>query len=168
MVERPDYIDPYDLDESDDWPDIHSDEEGDAPGDPLAPYSPPRVPLGLPHVVRFATESGDLSWRERSLVILLSRFANHNGVASVGVARLCRAARIGSKNTVEKALKVAVDLEILTKESGKGGNGSARKSNTYFFLGQHRKWAPMPQTRPGTPPLWPWPAPPAESNSRMR
>ena len=104
-------------------------------------------------MVRFATESGDLSWRERSIVILLSRYANHDGVATVGVARLCRATRIGSKNTVEKALKVAVDLEILKKESGKGGNGSARKSNTYFFLGQDRNWEPMPQTRPGTPPV---------------
>ena len=153
MVERLDYVNPHSLEDSDDWSDIHSDEEGDAPGDPLAPYSPPRVPLGLPHVVRFATESGDLSWRERSLVILLSRYANHDGVASVGVARLCRAARIGSKNTVERALKVAVDLEILTKESGKGGNGRARKSNTYCFLGQARNWEPLRQTRPGTPPV---------------
>ena len=149
MVERPDYVDPYSLEDSDDWPDIHSDEEDD----PSAPYTPPRVPLGLPHVVRYATESGDLSWRERSIVILLSRFANHAGVATVGVARLCRATRIGSKNTVERALKVAADLEILKKESGKGGNGSARKSNTYFFLGQGRNWEPLRQTRPGTPPV---------------
>ena len=153
MVNRPDYVNPYNLDDSDDWSDIHSDEEGDAPVDPLAPYKPPRIPLGLTHVVRFATESGDLSWRERSIVILLSRFANHDGAATVGVARLCRATRIGSKNTVEKALNLASDLEILRKESGKGGNGKARKSNKYFFLGKDRNWEPLPQTRPGTPPV---------------
>ena len=63
--------------------------------------------------------------------------------------------RIGSKNTVEKALNLAAheDLGILRKVSGKGGNGHARKSNTYIFLGGHRNWQPLPQTKPGVHPI---------------
>ena len=154
MTTRDEYMDPYDShDAVDDWSEIHDD--SDEPGDPDTPYFPPRVPVGLPHVVRFATESGDLSWKERSIVIMLSRFADPNGRASVAVSTLCKAMRIGSKNTVERALNLAAhpDVRILSKESGKGGNGRARKSNVYTFLGAERSWEPLTQTRPGVPPV---------------
>ena len=84
-------------------------------------------------------------------MILLSRFADHEGRATVATSTLCRAMRIGSKNTVEKALNLAAheDVGILRKISGKGGNGHARKSNTYIFLGADRNWQPLPQTKPG-------------------
>ena len=154
MTSRDGYTDPYDADDAvDDWSEIHGDD--DEPDDPDTPYSPPRVPLGLPHVIRFATESGDLPWRERSIVIMLSRFADNRGRASVAVSTLCKVMRIGSKNTVERALNLAAhpDLGILSKESGKGGNGRARRSNVYNFLGEERGWEPLPQTRPGVPPV---------------
>ena len=153
MLNSETYTDPYAVgDALDDWSEIHSEGESD---DIDAPYSPPRVPVGLPHVVRFATESGDLSWKERSIVITLARYANHQGVASVAVSTLCKVMRIGSKNTVERALNLAAhgDVGILKKDSHKGGNGKARKSNIYTFGGKERNWEPLPQTRPGVPPV---------------
>ena len=135
MTSRDDYTDPYNVDDAvDDWSKIHDDDDG--PDDPDTPYSPPRAPTGLPHVVRYATESGDLPWKERSIVIMLSRFADPKGRASVAVSTLCKIMRIGSKNTVERALNLAAhpDIGVLYKESGKGGNGKARKSNVYTFL----------------------------------
>ena len=151
MTEVPSQVDTYGSEDSEDWRAIHREEEGDAPADPSAPYRPPTIPVGLPHVVKFSTESGDLPWKERSIVILLSRFADHEGRATVATSTLCRAMRIGSKNTVEKALNLAAheDVGILRKISGKGGNGHARKSNTYIFLGADRNWQPLPQTKPG-------------------
>ena len=150
MTEVPSPIDTYGSEDYEDWREIHR-EEGDDSSDPAASYRPPRIPVGLPHIARFATESGDLPWKERSIVILLARFADHEGKATVAVSTLCRAMRIGSKNTVEKALNLAAheDVGILRKVSGKGGNGHARKSNTYLFLGGHRNWEPLPQTKPG-------------------
>ena len=155
MTEVPSPIDTYGSEDSEDWREIHREEEGDAPDDPAVPYRPPRIPVGLPSIVQFATESGDLPWKERSIVTLLARFADHEGRATVAVSTLCRAMRIGSKNTVEKALNLAAheDLGILRKVSGKGGNGHARKSNTYIFLGGHRNWQPLPQTKPGVHPI---------------
>ena len=154
MTEVPSPIDTYGSEDSEDWREIHREEEG-APDDPAVPYRPPRIPVGLPSVVQFATESGDLPWKERSIVILLARFADHEGRATVAISTLCRAMRIGSKNTVEKALNLAAheDVGILRKVSGKGGNGHARKSNTYTFLGAHRNWQPLPQTKPGMHPM---------------
>ena len=155
MTSRDDYTDPYKVDDDavDDWSKIHDDDDG--PDDPDTLYSPPRAPIGLPHVVRFATESGDLPWKERSIVIMLSRFADPKGRASVAVSTLCKIMRIGSKNTVERALNLAAhpDIGVLSKESGKGGNGKARKSNVYTFLGEERGWDPLTQTRPGVPPV---------------
>ena len=156
-MENPaEYTDPYAVDDDvDDWSEIHGEEGADAADYPAVQYFPPRIPVGLPHVVRFATESGDLPWKERSIVIMVSRFANNEGVATVAVSTLCRAMRVGSKNTVERALNLAADKDvgILKKDPGKGGNGKARKSNVYTFLGADRNWDPLPQTRPGVPPV---------------
>ena len=155
MTEVPSHIDPDSHDDSDDWLDIYEEEGSDALDDPAAPYRAPRIPVGLPSIVQFATESGDLPWKERSIVILLSRFADREGRATVAVSTLCRAMRVGSKNTVEKALNLAAheDVGILKKISGKGGKGHARRSNTYIFLGGHRNWRPLLQTKPGIHPM---------------
>ena len=118
----------------------------------LEPYIPPNVPHGLPHVVRFATLSSmDLPLEVRFLIIMLARFANVDGVASVAVSTLCELCRIGSKNTVERWIGLAADVGILRKEPGKGGKD--RKSNSYTFLGASRDWAPLPVGRPDTNPI---------------
>ena len=118
----------------------------------LEPYIPPNVPHGLPHVVRFATQSSmDLPIEVRFLILMLARFANVDGVASVAVSTLCEICRIGSKNTVERWLGLAADVGILRKEPGKGGKD--RKSNSYTFLGTSREWAPLPVGRPDTNPI---------------
>ena len=118
----------------------------------LEPYIPPNVPHGLPHVVRFATLSSmDLPLEVRFLIIMLARFANVDGVASVAVSTLCEICRIGSKNTVERWIGLASDVGILRKETGKGGKD--RKSNSYTFLGASRDWAPLPVGRPDTNPI---------------
>ena len=118
----------------------------------LEPYIPPNVPHGLPHVVRFATLSSmDLPLEVRFLIIMLARFANVDGVASVAVSTLCELCRIGSKNTVERWIGLAADVGILRKQPGKGGKD--RKSNSYTFLGASRDWAPLPVGRPDTNPI---------------
>ena len=71
----------------------------------LEPYTPPNVPHGLPHVVRFATLSSmDLPLEVRFLIIMLARFADVNGVASVAAATLCEICRIGSHHTIDRWL----------------------------------------------------------------
>ena len=150
-----DHQSPHDHEDFDDlstWTDFDSTGEGAASSVMLQePYKPPRVPHGLPHVVRFATESGDIPWDVRSMIILLSRYANHKGQASVAVSTLCEIARIGSKNTVERWINLASGVGILRKEPGRGGND--RKSNTYVFLGDERGWEPLPMGKPGINPL---------------
>ena len=118
----------------------------------LEPYTPPNVPHGLPHVVRFATLSSmDLPLEVRFLIIMLARFANVDGVTTISVSTLCEICRIGSKNTVERWIGLAADVGILRKQTGKGGKD--RKSNSYTFLGASRDWAPLPVGRPDTNPI---------------
>ena len=118
----------------------------------LEPYTPPNVPHGLPHVVRFATLSSmDLPLEVRFLIIMLSRFADVNGVASVAAATLCEICRIGSHHTVDRWLALAADVGILRKEPGQGGKD--RRSNSYTFLGQERDWKSLPVGRPDVNPI---------------
>ena len=118
----------------------------------LEPYIPPNVPHGLPHVVRYATLSSmDLPLEVRFLIIMIARFANVHGVASVANATLGEICRIGSHHTVERWISLASDVGILRKEPGKGGKD--RKSNSYTFLGADRAWAPLPVGRPDTNPI---------------
>ena len=118
----------------------------------LEPYTPPNVPHGLPHVVRFATLSSmDLPLDVRFLIILIARFADVHGVASVANSTLCEITRIGSHHTVERWISLASDLGILRKEPGKGGKD--RKSNKYVFLGEARGWQPLPVGHPDTNPV---------------
>ena len=150
--------DPQNLHDHEDFDDLSTWTDFDSTGEVAAssvmlqePYKPPRVPHGLPHVVRFATESGDIPWDVRSMIILLSRYADHKGQASVAVSTLCEVARIGSKNTVARWINLAAGVGILRKDPGRGGND--RKSNTYVFLGDERGWEPLPMGKPGTNPL---------------
>ena len=118
----------------------------------LEPYVPPNVPHGLPHVVRFATLSSmDLPLEVRFLIIMIARFADVHGVASVANSTLGEICRIGSHHTVERWISLAADVGILRKEPGKGGKD--RKSNSYTFLGADRSWAPLPVDRPDTNPI---------------
>ena len=115
----------------------------------LDPYKPPGVPHGLPHVVNFATISSmNLPIQIRFLIIMLARFANYDGVASVAVSTLCETCEIGSKNTVERWLGLAAQVGILRKEPNRGGQD--RKSNSYTFLGKERNWVPLPVGHPET------------------
>ena len=118
----------------------------------LEPYIPPNVPHGLPHVVRYATLSSmDLPLEVRFLIIMIARFANVHGVASVANSTLGEICRIGSHHTVERWISLASDVGILRKEPGKGGKD--RKSNSYTFLGEDRGWTPLPVGRPDTNPI---------------
>ena len=118
----------------------------------LEPYVPPNVPHGLPHVVRYATLSSmDLPLEVRFLIIMIARFADVHGVASVANSTLCEICRIGSHHTVERWTSLAADVGILRKEPGKGGKD--RKSNSYTFLGADRSWAPLPVGQPDTNPI---------------
>ena len=118
----------------------------------LEPYTPPNVPHGLPHVVRFATLSSmDLPLEVRFLIIMLARFADVNGVASVAAATLCEICRIGSHHTVDRWLALAAGVGILRKNPGQGGKD--RKSNSYTFLGQERDWKSLPVGHPDINPI---------------
>ena len=118
----------------------------------LEPYTPPNVPHGLPHVVRYATLSSmDLPLEVRFLIIMIARFADVHGVASVANSTLGEICRIGSHHTVERWISLASDVGILRKEPGKGGKD--RKSNSYTFLGADRSWAPLPVGQPDTNPI---------------
>ena len=113
----------------------------------LDPYTPPNVPHGLPHVVRFATLSSmDLPLEVRFLIIMLSRFADVNGVASVAAATLCEICRIGSHHTVDRWLALAADVGILRKEPGQGGKD--RRSSSYTFLGLESGCRSLPVSQP--------------------
>ena len=118
----------------------------------LEPYTPPNVPHGLPHVVRYATLSSmDLPLEVRFLIIMIARFADVHGVASVANSTLGEICRIGSHHTVERWISLASDVGILRKEPGKGGKD--RKFNSHTFLGADRSWAPLPVGQPDTNPI---------------
>ena len=115
----------------------------------LEPYTPPNVPHGLPHVVRYATLSSmDLPLEVRFLIIMIARFADVHGVASVANSTLGEICRIGSHHTVERWISLAADVGILREEPGKD-----RKSNSHTFLGADRSWAPLPVGQPDTNPI---------------
>ena len=115
----------------------------------LEPYTPSNAPHGLPHVVRFATLSSmDLPLEVRFLIIMIARFADADGVASVTISHLRELCRIGSHHTVERWISLAADAGILRKQPEKGGKD--RRSTSYTLLGAARNWAPLPAGRPGT------------------
>ena len=131
---------------------LHSDNSARTAVSVLEPYIPPNVPHGLPHVVRYATLSSmDLPLEVRFLIIMIARFANVHGVASVANSTLGEICRIGSHHTVERWISLASDVGILRKEPGKGGKD--HKSNSYTFLGADRGWAPLPVGQPDINPI---------------
>ena len=131
---------------------LSSGGEGSTAVSALEPYIPPNVPHGLPHVVRFATLSSmDLPLEVRFLIIMIARFADVSGVASVANSTLGEICRIGSHHTVERWISLASDVGILRKEPGRGGKD--RKSNSYTFLGTDRSWAPLPVGQPDINPI---------------
>ena len=114
----------------------------------LEPYTPPNAPHGLPHVVQFTTLSSiDLPLEVRFLIVMIARFADVNGLASVANSTLCEICRIESHHTVERWISLAPNVGILQKEPGKGGND--RRNNNYTLLGADRNWSPLPVDRPG-------------------
>ena len=115
------------------------------------PYVPPRIPLGLPHVVHFVEASlWHLPQTIRTVGERMSRYADKDGKASIALPFLCEIAGLGSKNTAEHAIAVMASMGVLSKHPGKGGKD--RKSNTYTFLGKERNWRPLPVERRGTNP----------------
>ena len=118
----------------------------------LEPYTPPNVPHGLQHVVQFATLSSmDLPLEVRFLIIVIARFADVHGLASVANSTLCEICRIESHHTVERWITLADDAGILRKEPGMGGKD--RRSTSYTLLGKARNWVPLPAGRPGANPV---------------
>ena len=119
--------------------------------DSTEPYVPPRIPLGLPHVVHFVEASlWHLPQTIRTVGERMSRYADKDGKASIALPFLCEIAGLGSKNTAEHAIAVMASMGVLAKHPGKGGKD--RKSNTYTFLGKERNWRPLPVERRGTNP----------------
>ena len=120
--------------------------------DLLEPYTPPNVPHGLPHVVRFATLSTmDLPVEARFLIIILARFADPTGLASVALDTLCALCRIGSHHTVTRYITMAEEIGILQKMPGQGGKD--RQSNKYLFLGEGRQWRALTVGHPDDNPI---------------
>ena len=118
----------------------------------LEPYTPPNVPHGLQHVVQFATLSSmDLPLEVRFLILMIARFANVHGVASVANSTLCEICQIESHHTVERWISLAANAGILRKQPEKGGKD--RKSTSYTLLGAARNWVPLPAGRPGANPM---------------
>ena len=103
-------------------------------------------------MVRYATLSSmDLPLEVRFLIIMIARFADVHGVASVANSTLCEICRTGSHHTVERWISLAADVGILRKEPGKGGKD--RKSNSYTLLGADRDWVPLPVGHTDTNPI---------------
>ena len=123
----------------------------DIPLDSTEPYEPPRIPVGLPHVVQFVESSlWHLPATIQNVGAKMSRYADRHGQVSIAVPFLCEISGLGSKNTAEHAIHVMESLGVLRKHPGKGGND--RRSNSYTFLGAEREWRPLPAERRGTDP----------------
>ena len=119
--------------------------------DSTEPYVPPRIPLGLPHVVHFVEASlWHMPQTIRTVGERMSRYADKDGVVSISLPFLCEIAGLGSKNTAEHAITVMASMGVLAKHPGKGGKD--RKSNRYTFLGEERNWRHLPAERRGTDP----------------
>ena len=123
----------------------------DIPLDSTEPYEPPRIPVGLPHVVQFVEGSlWHLPATIQNVGTKMSRYSDRHGQVSIAVPFLCEISGLGSKNTAEHAIHVMESLGVLKKHPGKGGND--RRSNSYTFLGAEREWRPLPAERRGTDP----------------
>ncbi len=100
---------------------------------------PPRIPVGLPHIVQFV--EGFLfneSPTVQNVGSKMARYADRAGLLSISLAYLCLITGLGSHHTVTHAIELMVSLGLLEKLSAQGGND--RRSNTYRFLGEERDW----------------------------
>ena len=123
----------------------------DAPVDNPDPFVPPRIPVGLPHVVQFV--EGSLYHLPQTIENVgqkMSRYADKDGVVSIALPFLCNITGLGSHHTADHAIQVMESLGVLVKHPSKGGKD--RRSNTYTFLGSDRNWRPLPAEPRGTDP----------------
>ena len=100
---------------------------------------PPRIPVGLPHIVQFV--EGFLfneSPTVQNVGSKMARYADRAGLLSISLAYLCLITGLGSHHTVTHTIELMASLGLLEKLSAQGGND--RRSNTYRFLGEERDW----------------------------
>ena len=116
-------------------------------------YKTRRVPLGIPHIVRFATETGPRfpEGVTRFVFIMLARYANPQGLSNVPVTVLMDVCNLGSPNTVRKCLNFLSACRLVAKMPNKGGQD--RVSNSYQILGEEHGWQPIEQDSPDTHPV---------------
>ena len=123
----------------------------DAPVDNSDPFVPPRIPVGLPHVVQFVEGSlYHLPQTIQNVGQKMSRYADKDGVVSIALPFLCNITGLGSHHTADHAIQVMASLGVLVKHPSKGGKD--RRSNKYTFLGSDRTWRPLPAEPRGTDP----------------
>ena len=123
----------------------------DAPVDNPDPFVPPRIPVGLPHVVQFVEGSlYHLPQTIQNVGQKMSRYADKDGVVSIALPFLCNITGLGSHHTAGHAIQVMASLGVLVKHPSKGGKD--RRSNKYTFLGSDRTWRPLPAEPRGTDP----------------
>ena len=119
--------------------------------DSTAPFVPPRIPVGLPHVVQFVEGSlYHLPQTIQNVGQKMSRYADKVGVVSIALPFLCNITGLGSHHTADHAIQVMESLGVLVKHPSKGGKD--RRSNKYTFLGADRTWRPLPAEPRGTDP----------------
>lgn len=111
----------------------------DAPVPSTKLIDPPRIPVGLPHIVQFVegflfNESPTI----QNVGSKMARYADKSGLLSVSLAYLCLITGLGSHHTVTHAIELMASLGLVEKLSAQGGND--RRSNTYRFLGEERDW----------------------------
>ena len=74
----------------------------DAPVDNPDPFVPPRIPVGLPHVVQFV--EGSLYHLPQTIENVgqkMSRYADKDGVVSIALPFLCNITGLGSHHTAD-------------------------------------------------------------------
>ena len=121
----------------------------DGRSEPTRLIDPPRIPVGLPHVVQFVEGSlYNESQTVQNVGSKMARYANKDGVVSIALVFLCWITGLGSHHTVTHAVEVMKSLGIIEKQPGQGGHD--RKSNSYRFLGERRQWKPPKALPPGT------------------
>ena len=119
--------------------------------DSTTPFVPPRIPVGLPHVVQFVEGSlYHLPQTIQNVGQKMSRYADKDGVVSIALPFLCDITGLGSHHTADHAIQVMESLGVLVKHPSRGGKD--RRSNTYTFLGSDRTWRPLPAEPRGTDP----------------
>ena len=87
-------------------------------------------------MVRYATLSSmDLPLEVRFLIIMIARFADVHGVASVANSTLGEICRTGSHHTVERWISLAADVGILRKSLFTISSGLAPRRREPPFAG---------------------------------